>query len=256
MKEYFGINFEFDHDKVDEIIDRHIRENKPGYVCSLDGNNFSTAQRFPEHMTVVNSSIVNNCDSTWLPRILNWIYGTNFKNYCGADLFLKYIKKRKYKQFYLGASRKVLDGLKTEMTKLDPAIANMRFEELPFRKVEDFDYEGIAAMINEDAPDIIWVSLGAPKQEQFMYRLQPYLKRGIMFGYGAIFNFYSGLEDAPRRAPQWMIKLGLEWVYRAFAEPKKQIKRNLNVLHDLPAAIRKEIQKKRALKKKNTEAAQ
>lgn len=46
----------------------------------------------------------------------------------------------------------------------------LSFEELPFRKVEDFDYPTIAEMINQDAPDIIWISLGCPKQEQFMSR--------------------------------------------------------------------------------------
>lgn len=245
MLEYFGIKFVFEHHIVDEIIDRHIRENKAGYVCSLDGNNFSTAQRFSEHLTVVNSSIVNNCDSTWVPRIINWIYGTKYKNYCGADLFLKYIAMRKYKQFFLGSSREVLDGLRKEMMKLDPAIADMRFEELPFRKVEDFDYEGIAAMINEDAPDIIWVSLGAPKQEQFMYRLSPYLKRGVMFGYGAIFNFYSGLDSVPKRAPLWMVDIGMEWLYRFFMEPKKQSKRIAQILKELPRAIKKELERKR-----------
>ena len=180
--------------------------------------------------------------------MVNRFYGTDYKNYCGADLFLDYIKRRKYKQFFLGASRKVLDGLKVEMTKLDPAIANMRFEELPFRKVEEFDYEGIAAMINEDAPDIIWVSLGCPKQEQFMQRLQPHLKRGVMFGFGAIFNFYSGLEDAPKRAPKWMINMRLEFLYRIFSEPKKQIKRCWMIANTLPKAYRAERKVKKQSK--------
>lgn len=246
-KEYFNIGFVFEHDKVDSIIEEHIYNNKAGYVCSLDGNNFSIAMNDPEHLKVLNAAIVNNCDSTWVPTMVNRIYGTNYSNYCGADLFLNYIGRKKYKQFFLGSSRNVLDGLKKEMAKIDPAIANMRFEELPFRMVEDFDYQGIADMINEEAPDIIWVSLGAPKQEQFMYRLQPYLKRGVMFGFGAIFNFYSGLDDAPKRAPRWMIKLHLEFLYRIFAEPKKQLKRCLNILKTLPRAYREE--KQRRLKK-------
>ena len=150
---------------------------------------------------------------------------------------------------FLGASKNVLDGLKAEMTKLDPKVANMRVEELPFRKVEEFDYEGIAAMINEEAPDIIWVSLGAPKQEQFMYYLKPYLTQGVMFGVGAAFNFYCGQVNAPKRAPKWIRRIGMEWVYRIFSEPKKQLKRNFIFLIDLPSAIRQEIKKKNALKK-------
>ena len=194
-KEYFNIGFVFDHTEVDNIIEEHIYNDKSGYVCSLDGNNFTVAMNNPDHLKVLNAAIVNNCDSTWIPTMVNRIYGTNYSNYCGADLFLDYIGRKKYKQFFLGSSRKVLDGLKKEMSKIDPSIANMRFVELPFRKVEEFDYQGIANMINEEAPDIIWVSLGAPKQEQFMYRLQPFLKRGVMFGFGAIFNFCSKMDD-------------------------------------------------------------
>lgn len=244
-KEYFNIGFVFDHDEVDSIIEDHIYNDKAGYVCSLDGNNFAIAMNDADHLKVINSAIVNNCDSTWVPTMVNRLYGTNYSNYCGADLFLDYIGRKKYKQFFLGSSRKVLDGLKTEMAKIDPKISDMHFEELPFRKVEDFDYQSIADMINKVAPDIIWVSLGAPKQEQFMYRLQPYLKRGVMFGFGAIFNFYSGLDDAPKRAPQWMIKLHLEFLYRIFAEPKKQLKRCSNIIKTLPRVYKEEKRKSR-----------
>ena len=246
-KEYFNIGFVFDHTEVDNIIEEHIYNDKSGYVCSLDGNNFTVAMNNPDHLKVLNAAIVNNCDSTWIPTMVNRIYGTNYSNYCGADLFLDYIGRKKYKQFFLGSSRKVLDGLKKEMSKIDPSIANMRFVELPFRKVEEFDYQGIANMINEEAPDIIWVSLGAPKQEQFMYRLQPFLKRGVMFGFGAIFNFYSGLNDAPRRAPKWMINRRLEFLYRIFAEPKKQLRRCWKIMLTLPKAYKKEKKRARQL---------
>jgi N-acetylglucosaminyldiphosphoundecaprenol N-acetyl-beta-D-mannosaminyltransferase len=247
FKEYFGIRFEFDHAEVDRIIEEYIWENKPGYVCSLDGTNFSIAMNNPDHLRILNEAIVNNCDSTWVPTMVNRIHDKHYKNYCGADLFIDYIKKGKFRQFFLGSNREVLDGLKKEMSKLDPKVATMRFEELPFRKVEDFDYQGIADMINADAPDIIWVSLGAPKQENFMNRLQPYLKRGVMFGFGAIFNFYSGLDNAPKRAPQWMINLHLEWLDRIFKEPKKQIKRCSMIAKTLPKAYMAEKRRKKIL---------
>lgn len=240
FKEYFGIRLEFDHDEVDRIIEEHIAQKRPGYVVSLDGTNLSISYYNPSHRDILNGSIVNNVDSTWLPRMVNSIYHTKYNNYIGADLFIKYIKKAKYKQFFLGSNHKVLNGLKHNLLQYDPKIAQMRFEELPFRKVEKFDYEGIAKMINDDKPDIIWVSLGCPKQEQFMARLQPYLNQGVMFGFGAIFNFYSGLDDAPRRAPEWMIRHGLEWLFRIFSEPKKQWKRVKGILKAFPALYREE----------------
>jgi N-acetylglucosaminyldiphosphoundecaprenol N-acetyl-beta-D-mannosaminyltransferase len=243
FKEYFGLRWEFDHDEVDKIIETHIAEHKAGYVVSVDGNNLTNAYNNAAHKDILNNAIVNNCDSKWVPRMVNRIYKTDYKNYCGADLFIDYIKKARFNQFFLGSNKKVLDGLKQNLVQYDPKIAEMRFEELPFRTVEEFDYAGIAKMVNEYKPDIIWVSLGCPKQEQFMSRLLPYLDQGVMFGYGAIFNFYSGLDDAPKRAPQWMIKLGFEWLYRVCSEPKKQTARAKEFIKIIPSLYREELKK-------------
>ena len=253
FKEYFGIRWEFDRNEVDNIIEKHISEKRPGYVVSLDGNNFAIAMQNPEHLKRLNNSIVNNCDSHWVPWMINKIYGTEYKNYIGADLFIEYINKRKFKQFFFVFNSKVLDGLKHELSKRDPNILNMRFEELPFRKVEDFDYEGIAKMINDNEPDIIWISLGCPKQEMFMERLLPLLKQGVMFGFGAIFNFYSGLGDAPKRAPKWMLALGLEFLYRIYSEPQKQWRRCVNILKVFPKAYMSEKKRKKFTDKTNKE---
>ena len=84
--------------------------------------------------------------------------------------------------------------------------------------VEEFDYANIAKEIETDEADIIWIALGAPKQEYFMDRLKPHLKRGVMIAVGAVFKFYSGVEA--RRAPKWIIKWHLEFVYRIFREPR------------------------------------
>ena len=146
---------------------------------------------------------------------------------------------KKFRQFFLGNTPEVLEGLRKNLSKIDPRIQNMRFETLPFRSVDDFDYKGIAEMINADNPDIIWVSLGAPKQEMFMARLKPYLKRGVMFGYGAIFNFNAGVGNV-KRAPQWMLALRLEWLHRALEQPKKNIPRYWNFIISLPKMIRDE----------------
>lgn len=240
FKEYFGIRWEFDHAEVDRIIEEHIRESSPGYVVSMDLNNFTIAQQSEAHRELVNLAIVNNCDSTWIPFFVNRIYRTNYTYYRGDDVFLSYIRKRKYRQFFLGSNQRVLNGLKNELIKLDPKVADMRFEELPFRKVEEFDYESIAQMINDDEPDIIWVSLGCPKQEQFMQRLLPYLKKGVMFGYGAIFNFYSGLDDAEKGVPHWIVKMKLQFLVRVIRDPKKQWPRMKNALITLPSVLRNE----------------
>ncbi|MCS2525263.1 WecB/TagA/CpsF family glycosyltransferase [Bacteroides ovatus] len=58
--------------------------------------------------------------------------------------------------------------------------------------VDQFDYPAIAKQINELHPDIVWVSLGAPKQETFIHNIFPCIEQGVLFGIGAAFNFYTG----------------------------------------------------------------
>jgi len=248
MKErYFGIDVVFDHKEVHDIIETHINEKKPGYVVSLSMGNAVISYNDNKHREIVNNSIVTFSDSSWFPVMVNHVYQTNYKHYCSADMFEEIVKSRKYKQFFLGNTKKVLDGLRIKLSEWDPAISEMRFEELPYRKVEEFDYEGIAKMLNEYKADIIWVSLGAPKQEQFMARLLPYLEQGVMFGWGALFNFYSGIEDAPKLAPDWMRKHKLIWLYRLLTDKNSRKKdRQFKTYQTIPKMI---IEEKRRLRK-------
>ena len=239
---YFGIQCEFDHSLVLERIEEYAASHKRGYVIALDGNNFSLAQNDSRHRDLINAAIVTHCDSSWLPIFINKIHKTNYSNYYSADLFFELIRKKQYRHFFLGSNQRVLESLKQTLTQYDSVISSMRFVELPYADVQDFDYENIADCINEDKPDLIWVSLGCPKQEQFMQRLQPFLNQGVMFGSGALFNFYCGLDDVPQRAPRWMIQHHLEFVYRIFSEPKKQIPRCVRIIRTLPKAIIQEKQ--------------
>jgi len=238
-KKYFNVRLEFDRTEFDKIVNDAIIGGRTGYVCSVESNNLTVANTNPDFMRVLNNALVNNCDGSVLAKILSHIHKQPFDSYIGADIFIKYISLCKYRQFFLGNTPEVLEGLRSQMSLIDPRIKDMRFETLPFRTVDEFDYASIAQMINEDNPDIIWVSLGAPKQEMFMNRLQPFLNRGVMFGFGAIFNFYSNVGDV-KRAPKWMLKMRLEWLHRALEQPQKNIPRYWNFIKILPHLIKKE----------------
>lgn len=245
MKPYFNVLLEFDKTQFDKTIFDAIENGTVGYSCSVESNNLTVANKNPEFLKVLNGALVNNCDGSVLAKILGRIHHEPLDSYIGADIFIKYIKMKKFKQFFLGNTEEVLEGLRKNLSQIDPKIADMKFMTLPFRKVDEFDYQEIANVINAENPDIIWVSLGAPKQEIFMSRLQPYLKRGIMFGYGAIFNFNAGVGEV-KRAPQWMLKLRLEWLHRAFEQPKKNIPRYWGFIKILPRLIREERKKNKS----------
>ena len=247
MNTYFNINYEFDRPTIWNQIDEQLQKEGARYICVADGNILQMVHKDLEYRRIVNESLFSICDSSWVPVFLKRLYGVEYQQYCGSQIFEDLTDRKQYRQFFIGTSQQILDGLKNELSKKDPSVSNMTFFAPPFCKVEDFDYPSIAKMINKDNPDIIWVALGAPKQENFMHRLQPYLMRGVMIGVGAVFNFYSGLENAPKRAPQWMIEHHLEFIYRVFSEPKKQLQRCHQIIVTLPKVYREEKKKSKQL---------
>ncbi|MBD5584691.1 MAG: WecB/TagA/CpsF family glycosyltransferase [Clostridia bacterium] len=244
METYFNVRYEFDKKKVHEAVDLRLKEEGSDYICVSDGVVLNSANRDPEYLNVVNGGMFSICDSSFVPLYLKWLYRIKREQYCGSQIFHDYVFELPPKRMiFLGGSQSVLDGLKKHLTEKRPDIADMKFVELPFLGVEAFDYPGIAKMIEEDGADIIWVALGAPKQEKFMSRLKPYLSHGVMMGVGAVFKFYSGLEAS--RAPKWMVDRHMEFIYRIFSEPKKQLKRCGWIIATLPGLLLQEHKRKK-----------
>lgn len=242
MIKYFNINYEFNRKRIHDSICECIRKNKTDYICVADGVILNIANRKPDYLQIVNGGMFSICDSGYVPLYIRWIYGKRYEQYCGSQIFMDIIRNRKYRMIFMGTSQNTLDGLKENLKKENPDVAGMQFVELPYKDVEDFDYEGIAKEIEADGADIIWIALGAPKQEVFMSLLKPHLKRGVMIAVGAAFKFYSGTDT--KRAPQWMIKCHLEFVHRIFKEPKKQLKRCSMILLTLPKLLVEETIRK------------
>lgn len=243
METFFNITYEFHQPSVHAAISARLAEPGADYICVADGVILNNANRNPDYLKVVNGGMFSICDSSYVPLYIKWIYGKQYEQYCGSQIFMDIVRLRKYRMIFMGTSQPTLNGLRNNLSKENPDVVDMQFVELPYKAVEEFDYEGIARMIEVDGADIIWVALGAPKQEIFMNRLKPYLKHGVMIAVGAAFKFYSGLEE--KRAPEWMLKAHLEFVYRILRDPKKQLKRCGWIVVTLPGLLYAEWKRKR-----------
>ena len=104
-----------------------------------------------------------------------------------------------------------LDGRELRVAGIDPAFVKL-----------DEEQPDIVARINAAKPDVLFVALGNPKQELWMGRNAAKLDAGVMIGIGGTFNFIAGRV---KRAPKWMQKSGLEWIYRIIQEPGRLWKR-------------------------------
>lgn len=247
IETYFNIRYEFDKELVSKCITQQIKEKKTGYICVADGVILDVANRNSEYLNVVNGGMFSICDSSYVPLYLRWIYGIERKQYCGSEIFMDIIRTKRYRMAFLGTTQQTLDGLKQHLSEIDPRIEDMWFYSLPYKPVDEFDYPAIAEMLEKDGAEIIWIALGAPKQEIFMSKLKPHLKRGVMIAVGAAFKFYSDTDV--NRAPSWMVRAHLEFVHRIYCEPKKQLRRCSMIIVSLPKLLFQEWNRKRKRKK-------
>lgn len=238
---YFSIKLQFDHAVLHETIVNTIKNNGKGYVCVVDANVLTMAQKNEEYKDVINNALINTCDGSSIAWLAGLIHKKQFKAYNGPELFENYIELD-YNQLLLGSTQDTIDKIKLKLQEKNISWQYLHSMPLPFLDVNNFDYKTIANTINDINPDIIWVSLGAPKQELFMKKILPYLNRGVLFGIGAAFNFYTG--EIP--LPSFQIgRLRFIWLSRLFAEPKKLIKRLIPYVLIIPRLIISELKTSR-----------
>ncbi len=137
-------------------------------------------------------------------------------------MFEESVKQGKTHYFYGGKDNTVLSKLKANLEKDYPGIKIVGMYSPPFRALTDEEEESICSEINGLHPDFLWVGIGAPKQEMWMWKHRDKIHGTVMLGVGAGFNFFAGTLD---KAPAWMEKASLEWLYRLFKEPKRLWKR-------------------------------
>lgn len=241
MNKYFNIYIEFNHTTFYSIIEESIRVERPGYVCIIDGNVLTISQTNPIYLNVLNEAIVNTCDGSSIAMMAGIIHKQKYRALNGPEIFNNYIEKN-YKQLLLGGTVSISNRIKAQLKQKGIDSDNILILPLPFLKIDDFDFERIAYEINLIKPDIIWVSLGAPKQEIFMNRILPFLDKGVMFGIGAAFNFYVG--DLKMTTFQ-LGGLKFIWLNRLINEPKKLTKRIIPYLLTIPFLFLNELKRKK-----------
>lgn len=249
MVKYLNVKLLFNKREILRNLNNYIENNSAEYICAVNANSMVIANEDVVFLKSVNEAGFNLCDGTMVALSYKMIYKKTVDSYPGPDFFIDILNKKKYRSFFFGSTEQVLSNLKSKLTSIDPRINDMIFYSPPFLPLDEYDYESIADMINKDDPDIIWVSLGAPKQEVFMNKLKPYLKKGVMVGVGAAFDFYG--NDNLKRAPHWIRKIKLEWLYRVSKNPSKSLPRLIKQIKGMPKLLIEEIKIKKSKRCKN-----
>lgn len=126
------------------------------------------------------------------------------------------------RHFLLGGDEGMLEVLAAALKKKHPAFRLAGVYSPPFRPWTEEDRKGMREAIASSRANVVWVGLGCPKQERWMAEERDLLPPAVYVGVGAAFAFHAGTV---RRAPLWMQRNGLEWLYRIYREPGRLLKR-------------------------------
>ncbi|HNX52844.1 MAG TPA: WecB/TagA/CpsF family glycosyltransferase [Pontiellaceae bacterium] len=201
-------------------------------ICTAD----TMVQCFdqPQLAKIVNQAGMATTDGmplVWLARYYGFSHATRVY---GPDLMLALCaatstlqpqsEKKCVSHFFYGATEEVLAHLKSNLLKNFPGLQIAGMYSPPFRPLTGTEKDDVAERINASGADIVWCGLGTPKQDYWVAEFRPRLRAAAILAVGAAFNFHAG---EIRQAPRWMMRSGLEWLFRLCVEPKRLWRRYL-----------------------------
>lgn len=212
------------------------------YVAVTGMHGVTESHQNPEFRSILKDAdlvVPDGMPLVWLGRLRGFSHLE--RRVYGPELMETFCRETgaKYRHFFYGGAPGIADRLaQVEQERHGIRIAGTYCP--PFRPLTAEEDKAVIAMINEAAPDVVWVGLSTPKQERWMYEYRNRLNVPLLLGVGAAFDLNSGQL---KQAPEWMREHGLEWLFRLMAEPKRLWRRYLvqgsrfvwNVLLELTA---------------------
>lgn len=205
----------------------HVEKLSGDYICVSNVHTVVTAYENPEYRKVQNGGIMAIPDGAPLSVLGRRRGFSDMGRTTGPDLMGEIFRisgNRGYRHFFYGSTEETLEKLAERLKAEYGGLEITGMYSPPFGPVSDGEDAQIVQLINDADADFVWVGLGAPKQERWMAEHQGRIK-GLMIGVGAGFDYYAGNI---RRAPEWMQRGNLEWVYRLMQEPQRLFGRYLH----------------------------
>lgn len=209
------------------VIDQWVTTQTPNYVCVTPVHGIMECQADPELRAIYNNAGMVTPDGmpvVWLTRRQGF---SHVSRVYGPDLMLAVLghpAAHTYRHFFYGGAEGVADDLAARLGQRFPHLQVAGTYTPPFRAIAREEDAAIVAQIKQTEPDIVWVGLGAPKQERWMAEHVGRLGHATLIGVGAAFDFHTGRKP---QAPRWMQRSGLEWLFRLASEPRRLWKRYL-----------------------------
>lgn len=205
-----------------QYIENNLEKLRGKYICVSNVHTTIMAHDNPAYRNVQNSAAIALPDGKPLSVVSRKRGYTEAERVTGPDLMGElFARENGLKHFFYGDKEETLQILQQKLKEKYPDIQIAGMISPPFRSLSREEEKAYIQQINDSGADIIWIGLGAPKQENWMYEHQG-MFQGVMIGVGAGFSYHAGLI---KRAPEWMQKMSLEWFYRLMQDPVRLFKR-------------------------------
>lgn len=207
-----------------EYLEKNLKELSGDYICVSNVHTTVTAYEDKNYLNVQNGGIMAIPDGGPLSTVGRKRGYANMERTTGPGLMGEIFRisaEKGYRHYFYGSTGETLALLKSCLERDYPGIHIAGMYSPPFRSLTEEEDESIVDQINATNADFVWIGLGAPKQELWMAEHQGKIK-GLMVGVGAGFDYFAGNIQ---RAPEWMQKRNLEWLYRLWQDPKRLYKR-------------------------------
>lgn len=215
-------------ERLCERLAENLRLADGGYIVTPNVNHICTCYRDPQFRVIYNEAFLALADGT--PIIwASHLFGKPLpQKLSGSDMvprLCEFAALRGHSVYFLGGSPGSAEETARIMQHMYPSlkVAGVDCPEFGFEKVREKN-DSVLERIQATKPDLLFVALGAPKQERWMHANAGRLGASISIGVGGTFEFISGRV---RRAPHWMQETGMEWLWRLAHEPRRLWRRYL-----------------------------
>jgi N-acetylglucosaminyldiphosphoundecaprenol N-acetyl-beta-D-mannosaminyltransferase len=236
-----------DYAEAMDVMDGMIARRERGYVCAIAVHALMVARHDPEMRQALLGASLTVPDGRPLAWALNMLGESLGDRVYGPELTVRYCARsaaRGHRVWLYGAEGpQALAELTRVLEQRYPGLPIAGGWSPPHRPLSAAEETEVAERINADRPDVVWVGIGAPKQEKWMARMRPVLEAPVLVGVGAAFDF---IAQRKRQAPGWMQRRGLEWLFRISQEPLRLAPRYLRYNPAFVAAFARQYIRERA----------
>lgn len=200
-----------------DIIETFIEEKTPHLVVTLGTEMTMMARKDKELKDVINKTHLVVPDTAGIVWSASVLHGKKIKKVAGIDLLQKLAERgaqKGYAFYFLGSQEGVAEKAAENLRERYPSL-NIAGTHHGYFRGKD---EEVIEEIKKVKPDILIIAMGVPSQEKWAYKNLEKLAVPVSIGVGGSFDVLSGKLD---RAPAWMIKLNIEWLYRLYREPSR-----------------------------------